>query len=167
MNIDSLLQNLALPLLVTFLTYLVSQHLFRPVAKWRAIKDDLITDSIQYANYVAYLFTNKDGKRILDDRGMMNTVEQELRHQAGSIATLIDYKSYLLWRGWTLPTEKEIDEIRGDLIGWSNSLIEKDGKYNPNRDVRIESLKKHLGLANYYSEVREMQMLDWKREREH
>lgn len=90
---------------------------------------------------------------------MINTVEQKLRRLAGEVSVLPDYLFYGLWKGRLLPNDKVIDEIRGDLIGWANSLIEIDGKYNVNRDVMIESLKKHLGLPNYYSDMKKMRDL--------
>lgn len=156
-NLIPLIKDLALPLLVTFLTYLGSQQLLKPVSKWRDLRDKLIVASIQYANYLAHSYIDKEGKRKLDDRGMINIVEQDLRKLAGEVSTLPDYTSYSLWKHWLLPNEKVLDDIRGDLIGWANSLIEKDGEYDPSREVRIESLKKHLGLPNYYSEMREME----------
>jgi len=64
-----------------------------------------------------------------------------------------------------LPSEKIIEDIRGDLIGWANSLVEKDLKYDAGRDVRIESLKKNLGLSNYYEQMKEMQKLEWENAR--
>jgi len=159
------LKDLALPLVITFLTYLGSQHLLKPVSKWREIKDELIIASVQYANYIAYSYVDKEGKRKFEDRGMINTVEQKLRRMAGEICTLPDYHFYNFWKRRLLPNEKDIDEIRGDLIGWANSLIEKDGKYSASRETRIESLKKHLGLPNYYSEMKEMRDLELKRNR--
>ena len=155
----SLVNDLALPLLVTFLTYLGSQHFLKPVSKWRELKDKLIVATIQYANYMAYSYVNKEGKRKFEDRGMINTVEQKLRRLAGEVCTLSNNRFYDFWKRLFLPNEKLIDEIRGDLIGWANSLIEKDGHYDPGREARIESLKKHLGLPNYYYEVKEMQNL--------
>lgn len=155
-----LINDLALPLLVTFLTYFGSQQLLKPISKWREVRDELIIASVQYANYQAYLFVDKDGKRKFEDRGMINTIEQKLRRLAGEVSTLPDYRFYGFWKGQLLPNDKEIDEIRGDLIGWANSLIEKEGKYNVNRDVMIESLKKHLGLPNYYSETKRRRDLE-------
>lgn len=162
-NNISFIKDLALPLLVTFLTYLGSQHLLKPVSKWREIRDELIIVLTQYANYEAYSFVDKDGNRKFDDRGMMNTVEQKLRRMAGEISTLPDYFIYGLWKWLMLPKEKVIDDIKGDLIGWANSLIERDGKYNAYRNLRIESLKKHLGLPNYYSQLKDAQDLELKR----
>ncbi|KKR76613.1 MAG: hypothetical protein UU21_C0006G0004 [Candidatus Levybacteria bacterium GW2011_GWA2_40_8] len=162
---DSLARDLALPLLVTFLTYLGSQQLLKPLSKWRELRDKLIIASVQFANYVAYSYIDKEGNRKFEDRGMINTVEQHLRRLAGEVTTLPDYRFYSIWKGSLLPNEKAIDEIRGDLIGWANSLIEKDLKYDPNREVRIESLKKHLGLPNYYSDMKETQEKQWERER--
>lgn len=160
------LKDLVLPLLVTFFTYVLTRIIFAPVSKWREMKDEMIIISVQYANYQAYSYTDKDGKRKFEDRGMHSTVEQDLRKLAGKIFTLPDYWSYKLWRLLRLlPSEKTIDDIRGDLIGWANSLVEKDLKYDPGRDLRIESLKKHLGLSNYYEQMREMQKLEWENAR--
>lgn len=53
-----------------------------------------------------------------------------------------------------------VEDIRGDLIGWSNSLVER----NPGdlgREVRIESLKKNLGIENLYTQLKELQELEW------
>lgn len=157
--LSSLIKDIALPLVVTVLTYLGSRHLIKPVSKWRELKDELIIASVQYANYIAYSYVDKKGERKFDDRGMINIVEQKLRRLAGEISTLPDYRFYGIWKGRMLPTEKDIDEIKGDLIGWANSLIERDGKFNPHREIRIESLKKHLGLPNYYSELKTSQKL--------
>lgn len=160
------LKDLFLPLLITFTTYLVSQLLFKPVSKWRRLKDELITVSIQYANYKAYIYFGKNGKRKFDDPGMIvNLVEQKLRRLAGKICVLSDYQTYKFWRGWLIPNEKLIDEIRGDLIGWANSLVEKDLKYDAGREVRIESLKMHLGLPNDYEDMRAMQKQEWESNR--
>lgn len=163
LNNMPLINDLALPLLVTFLTYFGSQQLLKPISKWRELRDELIIASVQYANYVAYLFVDKQGNRKFEDRGMINTVEQKLRRLAGEASTLPDYRFYGIWKGWLLPNEKVIDKIREDLIGWANSLIEKDGQYSANREVQIESLKKHLRLPNYYSGMKEMQELEFKR----
>ncbi len=151
------LKDLILPLLITFITYVVTRILFTPVSKWRELRDEMIIISIQYANYQAYSYMGKDGKRIFEDRGLHNTVEQDLRKLAGKVCTLPDYRSYKFWKLLRLlPNEGEIDDIRRDLIGWANSLVEKDLKYDPGRDVKIESLKKHLGLPNYYAQIKEI-----------
>ncbi len=155
------LKDLVLPLLVTFLTYLVTRILFTPISKWRNIRDEMIIISIQYANYQAYSYT-EDGKRKFEDRGLHNVVEQDLRKLAGKICTLPDYFSYKLWKLLRLlPSEKRIDAIRGDLIGWANSLVEKDLKYDISRDVMIESLKKNLNLPNIYKQMKKMQEQEW------
>ena len=160
------LKDLLLPLLVTFVTYLGSQYLIKPVSKWRKLKDEMITFSIQYANYVAYSYTGKDGKRHFEDRGLINQVEQDLRRLAGQVCTLSDYSSYKFWKLLRLiPDENKIESIRGDLIGWANSLIEKDSKYDPNRDVRIESLRRNLNLPNNYKQMKEIQELEWENAR--
>lgn len=160
------IKDLLLPLFVTFLTYLGSQHLLKPVSKWRELKDEMITLSIQYANYVAYSYTGKDGKRHFEDRGLINKVEQDLRRLAGQVYTLSDYASYVFWKILRLiPDENKIERFRGDLIGWANSLVEKDLKYDPNRDVRIESLKKNLGLPNGYEQMKKIQELEWENAR--
>jgi hypothetical protein len=161
-DLQSLISDLALPLLVTFLTYLGSQQLLKPVSKWRELRDELIISSVQYANYVAYSYVDKDGKRKFEDRGMINTVEQRLRRLAGEVSTLPDYQFYSIWKWCLIPNNRVLEEIRGDLIGWANSLIEKDGKYDQSRDLRIESLKKHLGLPNSYSQMKEIRELEIK-----
>lgn len=160
------LKDLLLPLFVTFVTYLGSQNLLKPVSKWRELKDEMITFSIQYANYVAYSYIGKDGKRHFEDRGLINKVEQDLRRLAGQVCTLSDYASYKFWKLLGLiPDDSKIESIRGDLIGWANSLIEKDLKYDSNRDLRIESLKKNLGLQNHYEQMKEMHDLEIKNAR--
>jgi hypothetical protein len=160
------LKDLLLPLIVTFLTYLGSRYLLKPISKWRELKDEMITLSIQYANYVAYSYVGKDGKRHFEDRGLINKVEQDLRRLAGKICTLSDYSSYNFWRFIRLiPDESKIESIRGDLIGWANSLIEKDFKYNSSRDLRIESLKKDLDLQNNYEQLKEIYDLELKNAR--
>lgn len=156
------IKDLVLPLLVTFFTYVVTRIIFVPVSKWREMRDEMIIISIQYANYQAYSYIDKEGKRKFEDRGMHSTVEQGLRKLAGKICTLPDHMSYKLWRLLRLlPSEKRIDDIRGDLIGWANSLVEKDLKYDPNRDVRIESLKKNLDLPNNYDQMKKTQEQEW------
>jgi hypothetical protein len=160
------LKDLLLPLLVTFSTYLSTHFFFVPVSKWRKMREEMIIISVQYANYKAYSYTAKNGKRKFEDRGLNNTVEQDLRKLAGRVCTLPNYFSYKVWRLLhLLPTEEKIESIRGDLIGWANSLIENDLKYDPNRDVRIESLKKNLGLPNNYKQMKEIQELEWKNAR--
>lgn len=160
------LKDLVLPLLITFLTYVVTRILFTPVSKWRKMRDEMITISVQYANYQAYSYTDKEEKRKFEDRGLHNTVEQDLRKLAGKVCTLPDYFSYRLWRLFQLlPSEQRIDDIRGNLIGWANSLVEKDLKYDPNRHVRIESLKKNLNLPNNYQQMKKMQEQEWENAR--
>jgi len=90
------LKDLFLPLLITFITYVVARILFTPVSKWRELRDEMIIISIQYANYQAYSYNGKDGKRIFEDRRLHNTVEQDLRKLAGKVCTLPDYFSYKL-----------------------------------------------------------------------
>lgn len=155
------LKDLLLPLVVTFVTYLGSQHLFKPVSKWRELKDEMITLLVQYANYEAYSYTGKDGKRHFEDRGLINKVEQDLRRLGGKIYTLPDYSSYRLWKLLRLiPNESKVESIKGDLIGWANSLIKKDGEYDSNRDLRMESLKKNLGLQNNYEQLKKIHDLE-------
>ncbi len=80
--------DVLLPLVITFVTFIFSQLLFRPVKEWWDIKKVLIIYTTQYANYVAYSHTNPRGKRILEDRGLMHIVEQALRCEAGRIEAL-------------------------------------------------------------------------------
>jgi len=160
------LKDLLLPLFVTFSTYLCTHFLFVPVAKWRKMREEMIIISIQYANYKAYSYTTKNGKRKFEDRGLHNIVEQDLRKLAGKVCTLPNYFSYKFWRLLhLLPKEERIESIRGDLIGWANSLIESDLKYDANRDVRIESLKKNLNLPNNYEQMKQIQELEWENAR--
>lgn len=160
------LKDLVLPLFVTFLTYICTHFLFAPVSKWRRMREEMIIISVQYANYKAYSYTTKNGKRKFEDRGLHNTVEQDLRKLAGKVCTLPNYFSYKFWKLLRLlPNEGKIESIRGDLIGWANSLVEKDLKYDPNRDVRIESLKKNLNLPNNYKQMKEIQELEWENDR--
>jgi len=160
------LKDLLLPLIVTFSTYISTHFLFDPVSKWRKMREEMIIISVQYANYKAYSYTTKNGKRKFEDRGLHNTIEQDLRKLAGKVCTLPNYFSYKFWRFLNLiPNEERIESIRGDLIGWANSLVENDLKYDPNKDVRIESLKKNLNLPNSYKQMKEIQELEWENAR--
>ena len=153
--IEIILKDIALPLLVTFLTYVISSIFFSPISKWREIRDELIIASTQYANYLAYFKENKEGVKKLEDRGLYNTVEQDLRRLAGRILTLPDYPAYKFWKRYHLtPDEDIIEKIRGNLIGWANSLVEHE-VYSSFRELCIEGLKKNLDLPNNYDLVKE------------
>lgn len=134
--------------------------------KWRNLKDELIVVLTQYANYVVYV-VEVDGKRKLENDALYERVNQELRKLAGEVETLRSVFLYKLWvkLRW-LPTEKRIEDIRGSLIGWSNSLVEK-ARYDLNREIFIESLKKHLGMSNILSQLQESQRLDIENARNH
>ncbi len=163
-NIPWYLKELLLPLIVTFLTYIGTNFFFTPVSTWRKLKEEVITILIQYANYTAYSYEAKNGKRKFEDRGLYNIIEQDLRRLAGRIYALPNYFSYKIWRALRLlPSKEKIERIRSDLIGWANSLVEKDLKYDPSRNVRIESLKKNLNLPNNYKQMKRKQELEWKR----
>lgn len=152
------LTDLILPLLVTFITYLSLNILLIPVLKWRNIKEEIIVITTQYANYKVYVYIGNDGTRKFDDRGLHNIVEQDLRKLAGKINALQYDFPYNFWVGiHLLPTKEEIENIRGALIGWANSLIERECKYNSRRDLIIESLKKYLNLPNNYQQMKDIQ----------
>lgn len=154
--------DLVLPFLVTFLTYLTTSVFFTPISKWRGLKDEMITLLVQYANYIAYSYIGKDGERHLEDRGLINKVEQDLRRLAGQVCTLSDYGFYWFWSFLKLlPNKDKIEAIRGDLIGWANSLVEKDMKHDSNREVRIESLRKNIDLPNNYMKLKAIQEHEW------
>lgn len=160
------LTDFLLPLLVTFITYLCTHFLFIPVLKWQKMRGEMIIFSVQYSNYKAYSYTAKNGKRKFEDRELHNIVEQDLRKLAGRVCTLPNYFSYKFWRLLhLLPSEEKIENIRGDLIGWANSLVEMELKYDSNRDVRIESLKKNLNLPNNYEQMKKIQELEWENAR--
>lgn len=111
---------------------------------------------VRHANYVAYSYVDKDGLRKLDDKGRFNDVEGDLRKLAGDVYVISNYSLYKFWSCIRfIPSYKQLLSIQGDLIGWANTLIEKDFVYNPDRDLLIESLKMHLGLDNQYQIMRE------------
>ncbi len=153
------LSDFLLPLLVTFITYVITQILIAPKLRWRDLKDDMIVISVQYANYKAYSYVKGD-KRIFEDRGLHTVVEQELRKLAGRVYALQFYPVYRFWLIiGLLPNKEQLVDIRSNLIGWANSLVEMDLKYDINRDVFIEALKKDLEIPNNYEKMKELQEL--------
>jgi hypothetical protein len=147
-------KDLVLPLLVTFITYLIIHIIIYPFNKWQEIREKAIIFVTQYANYKAYSYTAKDGKKKCENYELYHTVTQDLRELAGRVDSLQYDCSYKIWKkAGLLPDNQKISRIQGDLIGWASTLIEKNLTYDPERELRIESLKKDLGLPNFQEQI--------------
>lgn len=132
--------------------------------KWHKLKEELVVITVQYANWFTY-FVEKDGKRDIFKENEYNELYSLLRHTAGEVTTLNDVKLYEFWvKIGLLPSKKIIEEISGDLIGWGNSLVlnsSNNSDFPTNREVRLERVKKNLGIQNEYDTLREMQKENW------
>lgn len=134
--------------------------------KWRRLRDELTTFSVRYANFIA--FTKEvDGKKVYADKEKLTIVNEELRRLAGEITTVPNAFLYKQWiKTKLLPSETQVEDIRGALVGWANSLDEKKNG-DLGREVFIEQLKLNLGLENSYSQLKEIQTQEWENARRH
>lgn len=152
--------------LTVIAAFIFYQLIVPGLLKWRQLKDEMTVVLTQYANYVVFVEEINGKKKLVND-ALFERVNQELRKLAGEVSTIQHIFLYKLWvkLKW-LPNPELIEDIRGNLIGWSNNLTERK-LGDLDRVIRIESLKNNLGIENLYIQLKKSQELEWGNARRH
>lgn len=132
--------------------------------KWRELKDEITATTTEYGHFYSVPIKGDD---LLTTKALYDKVQQKLRRMAGELTTLPNIPFYGLWVKLNLlPTSHTIEEVKGALIGWSNSLVKTDW-HSLHRELFIEEVKEHLGYPNSFKQLREIQKLEIENARRH